>query len=167
AHVAAGSGARESVAMSVSEKTELRFERIAEEHLPGILLIEQEAYPEPWTEGMFREEITHPRSQFVVVLIGGELIGYGGYWPLLDEAHITSVTIRDIHRGLGHGRRLLQHILETAKTNGVLAATLEVRESNVRARSLYESMGFLVTGRRRRYYPTTDEDALIMTKHLT
>jgi len=152
--------------MSVSNAAELRFERIAEAHLKEILEIEQEAYPEPWTEGMFQEEIDHSRSEFVVLKFGEELVGYGGYWPLIDEAHITSVTIRDSYRRQGLGRRLLQHILDTAMRNGILSATLEVRESNIRARNLYESLGFAVTGRRRRYYPSTNEDALIMTKHL-
>ena len=150
--------------MSVSESTELRYAPLAAAHLADVLAIEQEAYPEPWSEGMFREEINHVRSYFVVVMLGGELIGYGGYWPLMDEAHITSVTIKAEYRGLGHGRSLFSHLLKRAIEDGVQAATLEVRESNERARGLYESLGFSVTGRRRRYYPKTDEDALIMTK---
>ena len=152
--------------MSVSESTALRFAPLAAVHLPAVLAIEREAYPEPWSEGMFREEINHVRSYFVVVTLGGEVAGYGGYWPLLDEAHITSVTIKDVYRGLGYGRGLLSHLLRMAVEDGVSAATLEVRESNVRARGLYESFGFAVTGRRRRYYPKSDEDALIMTKQL-
>ncbi|NUM56741.1 MAG: ribosomal protein S18-alanine N-acetyltransferase [Candidatus Hydrogenedentes bacterium] len=152
--------------MSVSESTELRFVPLSGTHLADVLAIEQEAYPEPWSEGMFREEIHHGRSYFVVAMLGPELIGYGGYWPLLDEAHITSVTIKDEYRGLGYGRSLLSHILRRAIEDDLSTATLEVRESNVRARSLYESFGFAITGRRRRYYPKTDEDALIMTKRL-
>lgn len=150
--------------MSVSERTELRFEPIAEGHLEAVLAIEQEAYPEPWSEGMFREEINHIRSHFVVALIDGEIIGYGGYWPVLDEAHITSVTIKNTYRGLGYGRRLFQYLLDMAQCDGATSATLEVRESNLRAQKLYETFGFRVTGRRKRYYPTTNEDALIMTK---
>ena len=152
--------------MSVVESTELRFVLIAEEYFPAILEIEPEAYPEPWSAGMFREEIDHPRSKFFVVLRRDEVIGYGGFWPVLDEAHVTSVTIRDTYRGLGYGRQLLQHILDAAKRDGAVTATLEVRESNMTARNLYESFGFANVGRRKRYYPKTDEDALIMTKQL-
>jgi ribosomal-protein-alanine N-acetyltransferase len=97
-------------------------------------------------------------------MLDDKVIGYGGYWPLLDDAHITSVTIKDEYRGLGHGRMLLAHLLQHAMDEELTAATLEVRESNERARNLYESFGFAITGRRRRYYPKTDEDALIMTK---
>lgn len=152
--------------MSVSESAVLRFVPLAAAHLRDVLAIEKEAYPEPWSEGMFREEIHHPRSYFVVVMLDDNLIGYGGYWPLLDEAHITSVTIKDEYRGLGHGRMLLAHLLQHALDEELAAATLEVRESNERARNLYESFGFAITGRRRRYYPKTDEDALIMSKQL-
>lgn len=152
--------------MSVSESTELQYAPLAAAHLREVLAIENEAYPEPWSEAMFREEIHHARSYFVVVMRDGALIGYGGYWPLLDEAHITSVTIKEDCRALGYGRALLAHMLQRAAEDGMSVATLEVRESNVRARRLYESFGFAVTGRRRRYYPKTDEDALIMTKRL-
>jgi len=152
--------------MSVSESTAVRFVPIAAEHLPALLEIENEAYPEPWSEGMFREEIHHARSVFVVVTRGGEPIGYGGYWPLMDEAHITSVTIKDSCRRLGYGRMLLSYLLERAARDGCSSATLEVRESNVRARALYDGLGFEIAGRRHRYYPKTDEDALIMTKRL-
>ena len=152
--------------MSVSETTELRFAPITEAHLAEILEIEKEAYPEPWSEGMFRDEIDHVRSQFVVVLRNGELIGYGGYWPVLDEAHVTSVTIKQSERGYGYGRQLLRYLLDMAQRNGARTATLEVRESNFRARTLYESFGFQIAGRRKRYYPSTDEDALIMSRQL-
>jgi ribosomal-protein-alanine N-acetyltransferase len=148
--------------VSVSESTTLRFERITEEYLPAVLEIESEAYPEPWTEGMFRDEIRNPRSQFYVAFLGDEIIGYGGYWPVLDEAHITSVTIKASMRGYGYGRRLLQHLLDSARELGLTTATLEVRESNLRARNLYASFGFQPSGLRKRYYPKTNEDAVIM-----
>jgi ribosomal-protein-alanine N-acetyltransferase len=44
--------------------------------------------------------------------------------------------------------------------------TLEVRPTNEEARTLYESFGFRVVGRRRGYYYDTGEDALIMEADL-
>jgi ribosomal-protein-alanine N-acetyltransferase len=152
--------------VSITELTALRFVPIAAEHLPAIVAIEREAYPEPWTEGMFREEIRNSNSRFYVVMQGDEVVGYGGFWPVLDEAHITSVTIRDNLRGLGYGRRLLEFLLDVAASNGAKSATLEVRVSNERARRLYESLGFRQVGLRRRYYPKSNEDAVLMTKLL-
>lgn len=152
--------------MSVSESTALRFVPIESQHIHALLEIEEEAYPEPWTEGMFREEARSYRSHFYVVYAGETIIGYGGFWLVLDEAHITSVTIRQSYRGLGHGRRLLEFILEKAVEVGARIATLEVRVSNQRARTLYERTGFRAVGLRKNYYPKSGEDAVVMLKEL-
>lgn len=152
--------------MSVSESTALRFESIAETHLDRILEIEVEAYPEPWTEGMFRDEIRNAYSHFFVVMLDDALVGYGGFWQVMDEAHITSVTVRDTYRGRGFGRRLIEYLLHEAEVAGARIATLEVRVSNVRARNLYLQYGFRPVGLRKNYYPKSNEDAIVMLKEL-
>ena len=152
--------------MSVSESIALRFEPIATGHLDAVLDIEVEAYPEPWTEGMFRDEIRNSHSHFFVVLLGEEVVGYGGFWLVVDEAHITSVTIRDIHRGRGFGGKLLSYLLQEAREVGATIATLEVRVSNTRARDLYLDFGFRPVGLRKNYYPKSREDAIVMLKEL-
>jgi ribosomal-protein-alanine N-acetyltransferase len=152
--------------MSVSESTALRFESIAAEHLDQILEIEVEAYPEPWTEGMFRDEIRNAYSHFFVAMLGDTLVGYGGFWQVMDEAHITSVTVRDTYRGRGFGRRLIEYLLHEAEAAGARIATLEVRVSNVRARNLYLQYGFRPVGLRKNYYPKSNEDAIVMLKEL-
>jgi ribosomal-protein-alanine N-acetyltransferase len=152
--------------MSVSESTALRFESIAETHLDQILEIEVEAYPEPWTEGMFRDEIRNAYSHFFVVMLDDALVGYGGFWQVMDEAHITSVTVRDTYRGRGFGRRLVEYLLHEAEAAGARIATLEVRVSNVRARNLYLQYGFRPVGLRKNYYPKSNEDAIVMLKEL-
>lgn len=149
------------------EPAELRYELLAHKHLNRIMPIEDEAYPEPWTRGMFRDEIKNDRSFFFVAFLGEQLIGYSGFWLVADEAHITSVTTCDDMRGRGLGRRQLEHLLAEAIRVGAKIATLEVRESNAPARSLYESMGFHEIGRRRNYYTTSGEDAIVMLKNLT
>ncbi|MBX7255000.1 MAG: ribosomal protein S18-alanine N-acetyltransferase [Candidatus Hydrogenedentes bacterium] len=152
--------------MSVSESTALSFVPIEPKHIHALLEIESEAYPEPWTEGMFREEARSYRSHFYVVFMGDLIIGYGGFWLVLDEAHITSVTIRNEYRGIGYGRRLLDFLLAKAVEVGARMATLEVRVSNHRARVLYERAGFRPVGLRKNYYPKTGEDAVVMLKEL-
>lgn len=150
--------------MSVSEPAALTFEPLREAHLDAVLAIEVEAYPEAWSIGMFREEIRSPRSHFWSVFLDGVLMGYGGFWLVLDEAHITSVTVRDTYRRRGFGRELMQHLLREASTLGVRRAMLEVRASNLGAKALYEGMGFTVTGVRKRYYSKSNEDAIVMLK---
>ena len=152
--------------MSVSESIALRFQPIAVEHLDEILGIEVEAYPEPWTEGMFRDEIRNTHSHFFVATVGDTLVGYGGFWLVVDEAHITSVTVRDSYRGRGLGHRLVEFLLREAEDVGARMATLEVRVSNVRARNLYLRYGFRPVGLRKNYYPKSNEDAIVMLKEL-
>ena len=152
--------------MSIAPGTKLSYEPLAEEHLDAIMKIEKEAYPEPWTVGMFREEIRSRRSCFYVAHADGALVGYSGFWLVLDEAHITSLTVEAGHRGMGFGREQLLHLLAQGEENGVRAFTLEVRESNAPARSLYESLGFRTVGLRKGYYSTTQEDAIVMLKEM-
>ena len=148
--------------MAISDPVTLRFEPLEERYLDTMLNIEQEAYPEPWTRGMFHDEMRSNRSYFRVVFEGDILVGYCGFWLVLDEAHITTVVVRDSERGRGLGRRLLAHLLEAAQTANATMATLEVRESNDPARALYRSFGFTDVGRRKQYYPKSGEDAIVM-----
>jgi ribosomal-protein-alanine N-acetyltransferase len=150
--------------MSISESTALEFVRFSKAELREVMEIELEAYPDPWSEGMFRDELRNPRSHFFVLYLAGHLIGYGGFWLVLDEAHITSVTIRDSHRGYSYGRQLVRFLLERAREAGARLATLEVRSSNEKAKNLYASLGFRAVGVRKNYYPKSGEDAVAMLK---
>ena len=145
---------------------EVRFVELAEDHLDEIMAIELEAYPEPWTIGMFREEIRGARSHFYSVFLGDDLVGYGGFWLVLDEAHITSLTVRDRYRSRGLGRGMVIFLLHHAEEVGARIATLEVRASNVLARDLYLSMGFAPVSLRKDYYPKSREDAIVMLKEM-
>jgi ribosomal-protein-alanine N-acetyltransferase len=153
--------------MSESSRPKLEFLKIREEHVPLLMEIEEEAYPEPWTEGMFRQEVESPVSQFFVTFLGGRIVGYIGYWEGVEEAHITSVTVRKEFRGRGYGRDELAFALDHAAKRGLLEAALEVRASNIPAQNLYKSMGFRQIGVRRKYYAGTGEDAWVMVLSLT
>jgi ribosomal-protein-alanine N-acetyltransferase len=147
-------------------RAEMTYQALSEDHVKLLMPIEQDAYPEPWTERMFRDEIRNARSHFFVALLDGEVMGYGGFWLVLDEAHITSVTIDHESRSLGYGRTLFEHLINSAREAGASVATLEVRESNTPARNLYTSMGFRQVGIRKGYYPKSGEDAIVMSASL-
>jgi len=144
----------------------VRFEFFTAEVLDDLMRIELEAYPEPWTRGMFQDELRSRCSRFFVAYQDAEVIGYGGFWLILDEAHITSVTIRRSDRGKGWGRKLFVFLLEQALQEGARTATLEVRQSNEPARALYRSLGFSEVGIRKGYYPRSGEDAVVMMREL-
>lgn len=142
----------------------LQFEPFSAAHLPAVLLLESQAYPDPWTQGMYRHELETPCSHLLVGLLGDELVAYAGFWLVLDEAHITRVTVAEQYRRRGYGRQVVEHLLRRAFTLGASLARLEVREGNTAAIHLYERLGFIPEGRRPGYYQRTGEDAVLMIK---
>lgn len=103
----------------------------------------------------FRHATTAPASPYPVV-------GYGGIWLSVDEAHITTIASAPEVRGRGVGELLLNGLIDLALECGASFMTLEVRVSNQVAQNLYLKYGFEARGVRRRYYTDNNEDALIM-----
>lgn len=96
------------------------------------------------------------------------IVGAVGLWLMFDEAHITTIAVRQSYWRQGIGEFLLQRAIDKALEVGAVRATLEVRASNAAAQSLYEKYGFQRMGIRKNYYTETREDAIIMTTdHIT
>ncbi len=91
------------------------------------------------------------------------ITGYIGFWLMADEAHITSIAVRQSYRGRGLGELLLIAGIERSRQLGSTVVTLEVRISNASAQSLYRKYCFAQVGVRRAYYVDNREDALLMT----
>jgi [ribosomal protein S18]-alanine N-acetyltransferase len=91
-----------------------------------------------------------------------QIVGFGCFWAILEEAHITLLMIHPEYQGQGLGQLLLVALLEDAMRRKLERATLEVRVSNKAAISLYKKFGFQVAGRRKGYYQETGEDASIL-----
>lgn len=141
---------------------------LEEKDIEQIVALEQCCFPDdPWTRGLFEQELENPRSVFLVAKDSktNQLIGYGGIWLIYDTGEITNIAVRPDYRREGIGSKILTLLTQICVEQGMDAITLEVRESNQAAQKLYESKGFLVCGRRKRYYQGK-EDALIMTKEL-
>ena len=137
---------------------------MAEEDLPFVQLIEGASFTTPWPPHAYRQELESNRlAHYLVALIGERVVGYGGIWLMVDEAHITTFAVHPSFRRRRIGERMLIALLDLAVDRGAREATLEVRLSNLAARRLYEKYGFRPVGIRPRYYSDNQEDALIMT----
>lgn len=141
------------------------FEEMSVEHLDQVLEIEKVSFPTPWSHGAFKGELLqNDFAHYIVAVFDKTVIGYGGMWIILDEAHITNVAVRPDLRGKDIGKALMLEIIRQAVIRGANRMTLEVRPSNNAARRLYHVLGFEERGVRKRYYSDTNEDAIIMWK---
>lgn len=142
-----------------------RVEPLREDDVRAIFQLEKLSNPAPWSEESLRAEFKNGQAKYFGAWQGKELVGFAGYWAIVDEAHITNVAVHPEQRRKGIGRELVREILADAKSRKLKCATLEVRAGNVAAITLYEKFGFVHCGIRKRYYPNNHEDAVIMWLH--
>lgn len=137
------------------------------EYIDQILEIEKVSFPTPWSKKAFLSEVEQNSLAYYCVCMSNEkIIGYGGMWLIIDEAHITNVAVQPDFRGKKVGEAIMLHLIAQALIKGAFRMTLEVRLSNIRAQALYHKLGFEAAGRRKGYYTDTKEDAIIMWKTL-
>ena len=135
------------------------------DHLDEVAALERICFPDPWSRELLSQELENDLSAFLVALDGeGSVVGYAGIQVVLDEGTVTDIAVRPDWRRRGVASRLLGVFEEFARGNGLAFLTLEVRASNAPAIALYEGRGFETAGRRRNYYLSPREDAVIMTK---
>jgi len=146
--------------------------------IPKILEIENDSQPEPWTETAFLEEIGKPHSR----LLGAwqptgafcdapgcssrDIVGYICFWSVAGEIQILNIAVRRDLRRRGVARKLIEAAIRAGLEDKAWWVTLEVRENNLAARRLYESIGFIIVGERPNYYAVGKESAILMTLDL-
>jgi ribosomal-protein-alanine N-acetyltransferase len=141
----------------------IKIQKMTNNDLEGVFIIEGLSFTTPWSfESFYNEVNVNHLAYYAVVLEAGQVVGYGGMWSVIDEAHVTNVAIHPDHRGKGYSKQLMAHMMAYAKSRNLERMTLEVRVGNTVAISLYQQMGFLEAGRRPKYYEDTGEDALIL-----
>ena len=135
-----------------------------ERHLAALAEIEKACFHAPWSADMLREELG--KGIFLVAEQDGAVAGYVGCQTVLDEGYITNVAVSPACRRQGIGRALIAELTERAKRAGLAFVTLEARESNAPAITLYEGAGFRRVGVRKNFYTAPAEDAVLMTLFL-
>lgn len=168
-------------------------ERMTVADVPAVAALEKRVFPLPWSAHVFEYELRHnPMAYFVVVRprkpgivreeatsparrvrskpeqesSSQQMLGYGGFWFIVGEAHICTLAVHPDWRGRGLGELVLVHLIDRATEIDAAVVTLEVRASNVVAQNMYRKYGFVQTGVGKGYYTDNGEDAVIMATDL-
>ena len=166
----------------------LRYMRLSD--IPEVTAIDRMAFDPAWSARSYQYEITESHYSHMVVLEHADdkplsnwrrimgnfgvipdyettVVGYGGLWRIIDEAHISTIATHPNVRGRGWGEILLAGMLRRALTLDAAYVVLEVRVSNTVAQNLYHKYGFEVVGTKPNYYHSNNEDAYDMRLEMT
>ncbi|MDE7370829.1 MAG: ribosomal protein S18-alanine N-acetyltransferase [Desulfovibrio sp.] len=134
--------------------------------------LERRCFTLPWSEEQCRAAFGQPAFAAFGLWSGPRLLAYISLYHIGapadpsyapgGELEILNLAVEPAARRRGCGRRLLLLALQAGRKMGMQKAILEVREGNAPALALYRASGFSATGRRRRYYADTGEDALVL-----
>lgn len=135
-------------------------------HLDAVLAIEAVAYEFPWSHGNFVDSLAAGHVAQMLCGPRGELLGYLVALPGFEEMHLLNLTVAPAAQNRGHARSMLAWLVALCLRQEARQLWLEVRESNARARRIYEFFGFAEIGMRKGYYPAPGgrrEDAVVMS----
>ena len=139
--------------------------KMNEAHVASVAAIEKECFGvDAWSEKSVASELTNQLSLWLVAVDGDRVAGYVGSQTVCDETDMMNVAVTADYRRQGLGEKLVLALVEELKAIGSQCLTLEVRDSNTPARTLYEKLGFQQIGLRKNYYKNPKEDAYILRK---
>jgi ribosomal-protein-alanine N-acetyltransferase len=140
---------------------------LAPEMLDEAAEIERLCFSEPWSPEALLYMCKSPNTHAVAVIIDGRLAAYGGCEFVLDEASIVNIATHPDFRRRGCASAIIDALEEFLSSKSVQNIFLEVRVSNMPARTLYEGKGFRTVGARKNYYRFPTEDAAVMLKTIS
>ena len=142
----------------------IEFAEMQPRHVPQVAALEKICFADPWSEKSVASELENPLSYWLVAMDGEKLVGYVGSQTVLGETDMMNVAVSPDYRRQGIAEGLILALIAALKARESHCLTLEVRDSNASARALYEKLGFSEIGRRKNYYRSSKEDALILRK---
>lgn len=147
------------------QKAEPEIVLFSEENLHGVCELTKRCFSSPWSESIYARELQSPQSVGFAAVDGGKVVGFLHCDYVLDELTLNTLCVDAAYRRQGIARALWQAVRELM-TGVCTVCYLEVRESNLPARRLYESLGFVQNGYRPRYYDDPEEAAVLMQAEL-
>lgn len=137
---------------------------IENQDIEAVFNVDQACFKHNWTRDSYLAETKNILSNYIVAENEDEIIGFGGFWQIIDEAHITNIAVLASYRQCGVGQGIMDAMLSRAFKKGCVGMTLEVREDNQPAINFYLKNGFTREGRRKDYYGN-GIDAIIMWRY--
>ncbi len=143
---------------------DIEIRGMAEADLDEVMAIEKKSFAAPWSRNLFKETLTFALAFNFVVRkkVDNKVVGYANFYLIRDEVQVLNIAIEPGSRGKGYATSLLVHAIALLKDRKAEDFYLEVREGNAHALRLYHKLGFRKVGKRRKYYPETNEDAIVM-----
>lgn len=142
------------------------YTELTETYIDGITELDRLCFTVPWSRNLFLSELHSNNAFYILALHNDRVIGYCGMNFVCGEGSITNIAVHPEYRKNGIASALLERIISFSVGENLEFITLEVRESNINAITLYEKYGFLRVGSRKNYYSDNHETALLMTKEL-
>lgn len=129
--------------------------------------IEKACFSKPWSLKSIESELSNECAYFYTIKYNNVVVGYGGMHIIIDECYVDNIAVLPKYQNRGIGKGIVKHLIEVAKSKECNFISLEVRQSNINAISLYESFNFKVVGKRKNFYSSPTENAYILTKYFT
>lgn len=142
----------------------LGIKRLGPDEMRQVMELEKLCFAYHWTEEQFRLGLERGAFSVLGALDGDSLLGYLAYSIVLDEMEIMNLAVHPDCRREGVGTRLLSMLMNVCREKRVKTGFLDVKTSNTPAIDLYLKFGFKKRGVRKRYYPDTGEDALLLAR---
>ncbi|OFZ97907.1 MAG: ribosomal-protein-alanine N-acetyltransferase [Betaproteobacteria bacterium RIFCSPLOWO2_02_FULL_62_17] len=153
--------------MSAVPQPRVQYQPMRDTDLVPVTAIEESIYEFPWTRGNFLDSLHAGYTCWLCQDTHG-LVGYAVLMNVPDEVHLLNLSIAGHLQRRGHGARMLEFLIDNARSAKLRRMILEVRPSNDGGRRLYANFGFREAGIRRDYYPAAAgrEDALVLALDL-
>ncbi len=138
--------------------------KMTKDDIEAVFHIEELVHPaHHWSKESFYNEISNNLAYYYCVKDeGSKVLGFIGVWHIFEEAHVTTLAVHPEYRSLQLAQILMIKAIEDCYKDMIKYITLEVRETNVPAISLYEKFLFESIGIRKNYYQDNGENAVIM-----
>lgn len=132
--------------------------------IPACSALEHTCFAEPFSCKAYAEWLSSDTALGLVVECNGVIIGLITGVVIPEDAFVYNLAVCSSVRGKGIGHALVNCFIEEAQKRGATRVMLELRQSNETAARLYQKLGFETVGKRRDFYTSPKEDALLLTK---